>query len=102
MCAPAAADLTTTYTFIEQGEGIKTHAVPLESGGGMLAKLIESTSVTPYAFEGNYLLVLKGSCDIEGVTLAAGSLVVAEDIEPQPYGIGATASNTCLALGISF
>jgi hypothetical protein len=97
-----AADLTTTYSFVEQGEGIKIYAIPLEAGGGMLAKLIESTSSTPYAFEGNYLLVLKGSCDIEGVTLAAGSLVVAKGIEPQPYGIAATPSSTCLAMGVSF
>ena len=68
----------------------------------MTAKLIESTSPVTYAFEGNYLLVLKGSCDIEGVTLAAGSLVVADEIEPQPYDISATASNTCLAMGVSF
>ena len=97
-----SADLTTTYTFVEQSAGVRSYAVPLEAGGGMLAQLIESTSATPHAFEGNYLLVVKGSCDIEGATLGVGSLVVANDIEPRSYGVSASQSATCLAMGVSF
>lgn len=97
-----AADLTTSYAFVEQSAGIQTYTVPLDVGGGMTAQLIESSSSTAYGFEGNYVLVLKGSCDIEGVTLAAGNLVVADDIVPQPYSISAPSSSTCLAMGVSF
>lgn len=97
-----AADLTTTYDFAELAEGIRTYAVPLDAAGGLGAELIETTSTAPYGYEGNYLLVLKGSCDIEGVTLTQGALVVAKAIVPQPYEVSATADSTCLAMGVSF
>jgi hypothetical protein len=97
-----AADLTTTYTFAEKGPGIRSYAVPLAELGGLEAELIETTSAEAYAFEGNYLLVLKGSCDIEGVSFATGTLVVAKSIVPQPYAINATADSSCLAMGVSF
>jgi hypothetical protein len=97
-----AADLTTTYDFTELAEGIQRYSVPLEAAGGLEAELLETTSATPYAYEGNYLLVLKGSCDVEGVTLAEGTLVVAKTIVPQPYQVSASADSTCLAMGVSF
>jgi len=96
------ANLTTTYTFEQPATGVKTYAVPLAAQGGLSAELIETTSADAFAFLGNYLLVLKGSCDIEGETMAKGMLVVAKAIEPQPYQISATAGATCLAMGVSF
>lgn len=98
----AAADLTTTYDFIEQTSGVETYTIPLVETGGLSSKLIETTSPVTLAYEGNYLLVLKGSCDIEGVTLAPGMLVVAKALEPQPYAINASTGSACLALGVSF
>jgi len=98
----SAADLTTTYDFVEQAAGVQTYAVPLVEAGGLSSQLLETTSATPLAYEGNYLLVLKGSCDVEGVTLAPGMLVVAKALEPQPYAVSASTGNTCLALGVSF
>jgi hypothetical protein len=96
------ADLTTTYTFEQPATGVKTYAVPLAAQGGLSAKLIETTSAEPFTFDGNYVLVLKGSCDIEGETMAKGMLVVAKAIVPQPYQVTATAGATCLAMGLSF
>lgn len=98
----SAADLTTTYDFIEQAEGVQTYAVPLVEAGGLSSVLLETSSATPLAYVGNYLLVLKGSCDVEGVTLAPGLLVVAKALEPQPYAVNASTGSTCLALGVSF
>jgi len=98
----AAADLTTAYVFAEPTTGVKTYAVPVADGGGLTAQLIETTSSVGYAFMGNYLLVLKGSCDIEGVTMAKGKLVVAKAITPQPYELAASSGSTCLAMGVSF
>lgn len=97
-----AADLTTTYDFTEQAAGVQTYTVPIEEAGGLAAELIETASAEAYTYEGNYVLVLKGSCDIEGVTLGVGKLVVAEAITPQPYRVSASTGSTCLALAISF
>ena len=68
----------------------------------MSAKLIETTSTKPYAYTGNYVLVLKGSCQIGGKTFAEDMLVVSKAIEPQPYDVRATEGETCLAMGVSF
>jgi len=95
-------DLTATYDFIEQATGVRTYTVPLVEAGGLSSKLIETKSTTPVTYEGNYLLVLGGSCDIEGVTLGQGKLVVAKALTPQPYAINASTGNTCLTMGISF
>jgi hypothetical protein len=46
--------------------------------------------------------VLKGSCDIEGVTLGEGMLVVAKALTAQRYAINASTDSTCLAMGVSF
>jgi hypothetical protein len=96
------ANLTTTYTFEQPATGVKTYAVPLVAQGGLSAEIIETTSAEAWAFVGNYLLVLKGSCDIEGEAMAKGMLVVAKAIESQPYQVSATAGATCLVMGLSF
>jgi len=97
-----AADLTTTLSFTEQAAGVRSYAVPVVATGGLSAALIETTSATSYAYPGNYLLVLKGSCDIDGVTLSRGKLVVAKALEPQAYQLSASTGSTCLAMGVSF
>jgi hypothetical protein len=95
-------DLTGTYPFVEQKAGVKTFAVPLDSEGGLSAEFVETSSADGYAFTGNYLLVLKGSCDIEGLGFGEQKLIVTKTVEPQPLDVAATKGNTCLAMGVSF
>lgn len=97
-----APDLTTSLDFVERAEGVQTYTVPTVEAGGLAAELIHTTSSEPYAFEGNYLLVLEGGCAVEGVSLAPGLLVVAPSVVPQSYQVGAASDGTCLALGVSF
>lgn len=97
-----APDLTTSHDFVEQAEGVQTYTVPLVDGGGLGSRLIQTTSTTPLFYVGNYLLVLAGSCDIEGVTLGQGKLVVAKALAPQSYAVSASTDSTCLAMGVSF
>jgi len=97
-----AANLTTTLSFAEQAAGVRTYTVPLIASGGLGAVLVETTSSDAYTYQGNYVLVLKGSCDIDGVTLSAGKLVVTRALAPEAYQIGASTSSTCLAMGVSF
>ena len=97
-----AADLTTTLAFAEQKAGVRSYAVPLVATGGLAAVLVETTSLDAYTYSGNYLLVLNGSCDINGVSLSQGKLVVAKALAPQAYHLSATTGSTCLAMGVSF
>ena len=48
---------------------------------------------------GDSLLVLKGSCDIEGVTIAKDKLVVGKVVTPRSCEIAASTGSTCLAIG---
>ena len=97
-----AADLTTTLPFTEQAAGVRAYPVPLVVTGGLAGVLLETTSLNAYAYSGNYLLVLKGACDINGVTLSPGKLVVAKELAPQAYQLSASTGSTCLAMGVSF
>lgn len=95
-------DLTTEYDFLELADGISTYSVPLDAEGGMGAELIESTSSEVYAFEGNYVLVLEGTCEIQGAAQGPGMLLVAKTIATQSFQISASTAGTCLAMGITF
>jgi|GEM_PF-1025511 len=97
-----AANLSTALAFTEQAAGVRAYAVPLVETGGLAAVLLETTSPESYPYQGNYLLVLAGSCDIDGVSLTRGKLVVAKALTPQTYQLGASTSSTCLAMGVSF
>jgi hypothetical protein len=97
-----AANLDTTLTFTEQAAGVRAYAVPLVVSGGLAAVLLETTSANSYAYPGNYLLVLEGSCKIDGVSLSPGKLVVAKALTPQAYQLSASSGSTCLAMGVSF
>jgi hypothetical protein len=96
------ADLTTLYPFEAQKTGVKSFVAPLDSEGGLSAEFVETTSSDAYQFTGNYLLVLEGSCEIEGITLGQQKLVVTKTVEPQPFKVAATKGSTCLAMGVSF
>jgi len=95
-------EFTTDNSFEEAGEGVETFAPELDSEGGMSAEFIETASADAYDYEGNYVLVLDGSCEIDGDTYTEDMLVVTEGIAPIAFTVSATAASTCLALGVSF
>jgi ChrR Cupin-like domain len=95
-------DLTGAHAFEEQKAGIRTFAVPVDGDGGMSARLIEVTAADSYAYTGNYLLVVRGSCVIGGEKLGPNKLVVSKTVEPQPYEVSASKGGECLAMGVSF
>jgi hypothetical protein len=97
-----AADLTSLYPFEQSKAGVRVFTVPVDSVGGMTAAFVEITSSDDYVYSGNYLLVLKGSCDIEGVTVAKDWIVVGKTVVPRPYKVAATNGSSCLAMGVSF
>lgn len=97
-----ADDLTTAYEFTEVKEGVSTYPVPIDAEGGLTAELLSITSSETYSFEGNYLLVLRGSCDVEEKTLGSNMLVVAKTLEPESYTVTASKDSECLAMGLSF
>jgi hypothetical protein len=91
------------YPFEQKGTGIRTFEAPLIEAGGMRAEFIEITSpADAYDYQGNYLLVLEGSCDFDGSTFGEEMLVVAKTIEPLPFKVAASDDGSCLAMGVSF
>jgi hypothetical protein len=96
------ADLTNVYSFEERAEGVRTFPLPLDGEGGMSAELLELTSAGTHEYMGNYVLVLEGSCDVNGTTLAKDTLVVAKELEPYAFAVAASDDSSCLAMGVSF
>lgn len=98
----SAADLTTQLAFSPKSMGVRTYAPPLDATGGLKAELIEITAAVDYEFKGNYLLVLKGSCQIQGMTYGEDILVVTRGVVPLAYQIAAPPASSCLAMGVGF
>ena len=97
-----APDLTSLYPVKESKSGVRIFPVPLVDAGGMSAAFVEITSSADYVYVGNYLLVVKGSCEIQGATFAKDWLVVGRTVKPRPYKIAASKHSSCLAMGVSF
>lgn len=95
-------DLETRYPFEAVQGGVSVYTLPLDPSGGMSSQFIKSTSLDSYEYTGNYLLVLRGSCMIDGTVFNPNMLVVATTIETQAYNISATEGQDCLALGLAF
>jgi hypothetical protein len=96
-------EMTTAYPFEESATGIETFLAPLVDGGGLSAEFVQiSESDAEYDFDGNYLLVLEGSCTIDGETYDEDMLVVTKDVAPEPFVVAASEEESCLALGVSF
>ena len=95
-------ELEDIYPFENQREGLGTYNIPLDPQGGMSAQFIKSTSPQSYQYQGNYLLVLRGSCNIDGTAFNEKMLVVATTVEPQSYEVSTDEDSSCLALGLSF
>jgi hypothetical protein len=95
-------DFLSEYPF-EEGDGLHIMRAPLNGAGGMSAEFIEITSAEDdYDYAGNYVLVLEGSCSIEGLTFGEQMLVVAKTVAPEPFKVSAAEGSTCLAMGVSF
>ena len=95
-------ELETIYPFEEAQEGVWVYEIPLASEGGMSSQFIKSTSPESYEYQGNYLLVLKGNCTIDGTVFDENMLVVAQTIQTQSYRVSASEGDSCLVLGLSF
>ncbi len=103
----AAANIEALYPFENnpfenKQNGVRLYDIPLDPMGGMSSQLIKSTSTEGYQYQGNYLLVLKGSCNINGTTFGEKTLVVADTVAAQSYEIRAITNQSCLVLGLSF
>jgi hypothetical protein len=98
----ADPNLESIYPFKKKKQDLSVFDVPLDPHGGMSAEFIDSTSSKPYKYKGNYLLVLRGSCDIDGMTFDENMLVVATTVETQSYEVHAADNSACLALAVSF
>jgi hypothetical protein len=97
-----ATDLTQQYAFVQAAAGMSAYELPLDATGGLSAKLIESTALESYVYQGNYVLVLNGTCLIQGMAHPKNTLVVGTALAPHPFQIAASEGATCLAMGISF
>ncbi|MBE9112182.1 cupin domain-containing protein [Nodosilinea sp. LEGE 07298] len=98
----AAPNFETVYPFEDVQDGVSIYPAPLDPAGGMSSQFIKSTSLESYEYTGNYLLVLEGSCTIDGTSFDSDMLVVATTVETQSYQVSAVAEGRCLALGLSF
>jgi hypothetical protein len=98
----ADPDLEKKYAFTNPTNGLKVYDIPLDPKGGMSSKIIKSTTLKSYKYKGNYLLVLKGSCTIDGTIFDKDMLIVAKTIATQSYNISAAEGHSCMALGLSF
>ncbi len=97
-----APNLETLYPFTPVQAAVTAYSLPLDPQGGISATLINSQSSHPYPYRGNYLLVLRGACTINGDRISHHQLVVANTIRPQSYQVRAAEGGDCLVLGLSF
>lgn len=96
-------DFTTTYPFVESGTGVRSYQVPLDPDGGMSAAFMEFVApAEPFEYTGNYVLVLDGSCELDGMLLGSGMLLVTKDVTPLPFTVTAADASACLTMAISF
>jgi len=98
----ADPDLETLYPFEAVQDGVLVYSIPLDAQGGMSSKFIQTSSSESYPYTGNYLLVLRGDCTINGTAFGENMLVVATTVETQDYSVSSAEGNSCLALGLSF
>jgi hypothetical protein len=96
-------NLMSEYPVEQKQAGVQTFDAPLNGAGGMSAEFIEITSPgNEYDYSGNYLLVLEGRCDIEGVTFGREMLIVAKTVSPESFKVSASEGSACRAMGVSF
>lgn len=94
-------DLLMDYPFDEQSEGAGVFSVPLDDSGGLSAEIIHVTPSESYELTANYVLVLEGTCDIEGSSYEEDWLVVAQSVDGERYRLAAPEGEECLAMGVA-
>jgi ChrR-like protein with cupin domain len=98
-----ATDFMSAQPFESAGTGVRTFAPPLDGMGGLSARFIELAEAGGvFTYQGNYLLVLDGSCGIDGAASPTNTLVVSKAITPRAFEITLSESGPCLLLGLSF
>ena len=95
-------ELKEAYDFEDAQTDVATFSVPTQEGGGLNAAIIETSSAEDFTYTGNYVLVLEGSCVIDGVPYEENMLIVEKELVPVPFVVTAASESTCLALGVSF
>jgi hypothetical protein len=98
----SAADFASAAPFQAVASGVRTFAAPLDATGGISATFIELAPGATFTYAGNYLLVLDGTCSIDGATLRKNMLMVATDIAPRSFTVALPEGGPCLMLGLSF
>jgi hypothetical protein len=99
----SAADFASAQPFEPVATGVRTFAAPLDTTGGISATFIElGARGATFTYTGNYLLVLDGSCSVDGRALRKNMLVVAASITPHVFEAGLPEDGPCLMLGLSF
>lgn len=98
----ADPNLETLYPFETVQEDVSVYNIPVDPQGGLSSEFIRTTSSQSYEYIGNYLLVLEGSCTIDGTAFGEKMLVVAKTVETESYDVSATEGSSCLALGLAF
>lgn len=99
----SAADFASAQPFAPAASGVRTFAAPLDAAGGIGATFIElGAPGATYTYTGNYLLVLNGSCHIDGAPQRKNMLVVAPEIAPRSFEVALPEGGPCLMLGLSF
>lgn len=96
------ADLTSDNPFEETDGGADVFSVPLDEAGGLKAEMFELSGEDAYAYTGNYVLVLSGSCEIDEETYGAEMLSVTKSVATTTFDVAATEGETCLAMAVSF
>lgn len=81
-------------------DGSLCYALPLAESGGMLGRFVKPQA-SGVALSANLLIVLSGSCAIEGQVMAADTLLVHKTTEPAAYRTGA-ADQDCLLYTMAF
>lgn len=99
----SSADFTSAQPFEPLAPGVRAYAAPLDGAGGLSATFFELTEpAAAFTYQGNYLLVLEGSCDVDGATLRKNTLVVAKATLPRAFEVTLPAGGPCRLLGLSF
>jgi hypothetical protein len=100
---PVRIDTLSAELFPRKGNDVSVYTVPLDPNGGMKAQLTEAQSTAELTYTGNYVLVVRGSCVIDGITHGPSKLVVTKTVERQQFKIArAAVSGSCSTLGVSF
>jgi hypothetical protein len=98
-----ATDLVNNHPFQELAPGARMFPFPLQPEGGMNAALLALEGRgTQQRYQGNYVLVLKGKCHVDGQTLVEQNLAVAKGVAPEPFVLATIGAEPCLVLAVAF